>query len=122
MRRNKKVVDKYPRKGYSSDVSKTVEFTKRALKSFEKLQPGVADQILLWVGQVEEAGIHEVQRIQSFRDHPLKGKLKRSGLRSVSLSYGYRLYYRITGQGVKVVLVEDVNNHDYKEIERLFGG
>ncbi len=76
----------------------------------------------LWRGLVEEHGIDVVQGIATFRDHALTGKLRKSGVRSVSLSYGYRLYYRVMLAHIEYVLIEEVNNHDYKEIERLFGG
>lgn len=99
-----------------------VRLAKRAEKSLRKVPPAVLDAADLWRGMVEEHGVHAVQRIATFRDHGLTGKLKKSGIRSVSLSYGYRLYYRIVAGHVEYVLIEEVNNHDYKEIERLFGG
>jgi len=37
------------------------------------------------------------------------------------MALGYRAYYRVVGTSVRCVLVEEVNRHDYKEIERLFG-
>jgi hypothetical protein len=37
------------------------------------------------------------------------------------LALGFRAYYRVIGDSIKCVLVEEVNHHDYKEIERLFG-
>ena len=45
-----------------------------------------------------------------------QGKLK--GLRSIRLSDGYRAYYRIKLDEVEIVLVLEVNKHDYKKIER----
>jgi hypothetical protein len=70
---------------------------------------------------VEDSGLEVVQRVQTYRDHKLEGKLKASGVRSVSLSYGYRAYYLVVDGDVSVAVVEDVKNHDYKAIERLFG-
>lgn len=101
---------------------KTVRLTKRAEKSLQKVTQPIFDAADVWRGLVEEHGIEVVQKIASFRDHGLKGTLRRSGVRSVSLSYGYRLYYRVFRESVECVLIEEVNNHDYKEIERLFGG
>lgn len=98
-----------------------VRLTKRARKSLKRLPSSIRDNVDIWFGFVEEHGIEFTQRIAMFRDHSLEGKLKRSGVRSVSLSYGYRLFYRTLSATVECVLVEEINNHDYKEIERLFG-
>ncbi|MEI7441771.1 MAG: hypothetical protein WCK43_09120 [bacterium] len=74
-----------------------------------------------WEASVCELGLFEVQKILGYHDdEPLKGKLK--GLRSFSLSKGYRGYCRLVKETITIVLVEEVNHHDYKEIERLFGG
>lgn len=64
-------------------------------------------------------GLAEVQKIPGYHDEPLSGKLK--GLRSFRLSQGYRGFYRIAKEGIEFVLIEEVNKHDYKKIERLFG-
>ena len=37
------------------------------------------------------------------------------------LSGGYRVYYRVSSGALRVVRVEEVNKHEYKKIERLFG-
>jgi hypothetical protein len=37
------------------------------------------------------------------------------------MALGYRAFDRVIGNTVKCGLVEEVNRHDYKEIERLFG-
>ena len=34
---------------------------------------------------------------------------------------GFRAYYRITRDEIVCVVIEEVNKHDYKAIERLFG-
>jgi mRNA-degrading endonuclease YafQ of YafQ-DinJ toxin-antitoxin module len=93
---------------------RTVRLTKRAEKSLEKMPRTVIDEAETWQKAVRELGIEAVQRISAFRDHILKGKLKKLGLRSVYLSFGYRLFYG--------VILEEVNHHDYKSIERYFGG
>ena len=81
----------------------------------------VNEEAETWQGLIEEHGIGAVQGFPHFKDHPLKGKLRRSGVCSVSPSYGFRIFYRILMGEVECVLVEEVNNHDYKRIERLFG-
>ena len=86
---------------------KTVRLARRAEKSLRKVTRAVLDAADLWRGLVEEHGIHVVQKIATFRDHSLVGKLRKSGIRSVSLSYGYRLYYRIMPGHVEYVLIEE---------------
>ena len=54
-----------------------------------------------------------------YHDEPLKGKLR--GIRSVRLGLGYRAYSRIDQAVVRTLVVEEVNKHDYKAIERLLG-
>ena len=65
-------------------------------------------------------GVDVVKKIPGYHDEPLQGKLK-GYVRSVRLGLGYRLFYRLIEGTVKCLLVEDVNRHDYKKIERLFG-
>ena len=73
----------------------------------------------MWKREIEEHGIEVIRQISGYHDEPLHGKLQ--GIRSVRLAKGYRVYYRIVGQRPKVLVVEEVNNHDYKAIERLLG-
>ena len=98
----------------------TVILTKRCSKSLRQVPKAVVAALLFWKQQVEENGITTMQTVQTYRDHGLTGKLKAVGLRSISLSYGHRAYYRVLDGEIEVVQVEDVNNHDYKKIERLF--
>ena len=72
-----------------------------------------------WERTVCEVGLTEVQKIPGYHDEPLHGKLK--GLRSFRLSLGYRGFYRVVNESIQFVLVEEVNKHDYKKVERLFG-
>jgi proteic killer suppression protein len=72
-----------------------------------------------WERTVSDIGLAETQRIPGYHDEPLHGKLK--GLRSFRLSLGYRGFYRIVKESVQFVMVEEVNKHDYKKVERLFG-
>jgi proteic killer suppression protein len=60
-------------------------------------------------------------KIPGYHDEPLSGKLH--GVRSIRLALGYRGYYRVisVAGAAKAVQVEEVNRHDYKEIERLLG-
>ena len=89
------------------------------MKSLGKIPKYVVAKYMFWRTQVVEHGLEVVQKISSYHDEPLSGKLK--GIRSIRLSDGYRAYYRIVKGEVICVLVEEVNKHDYKAIERLFG-
>ncbi len=97
-----------------------VEVSKRAERSLSKAPRQVAAKFFYWIQQIEEHGLERVMKIPGYRDEPLQGKLK-GYCRSVRMALGYRAYYRISGTTVKCVFVEEVNRHDYKEIERLFG-
>jgi hypothetical protein len=99
-----------------------VELSRRAKKCLSLVPKEIFEAADLWRELVEESGIEVVQRIVAFRDHSLRGILGRVDIRSVRLSYSYRLYYRIVGDKIKCVLVEEVNNHDYEKVKRLFGG
>lgn len=96
-----------------------VRSTKRARKTLEKAPKQVVQAYGVWELTVGEVGLTEVQKISGYHDEPLHGKLK--GLRSFRLSLGYRGYYRVVSGSIQFVMVEEVNKHDYKQIERLFG-
>lgn len=97
-----------------------VEVTRRAERSLAKAPKQVAAKFFYWKRQIEEHGIELVMKIPGYHDEPLRGKLK-GHIRSVRMALGYRVYYRVIGSTVKCIQVEEVNRHDYKEIERLFG-
>jgi proteic killer suppression protein len=101
-------------------VINRVEVSRRTERSLAKIPKQVAAKFFYWMRQVQEHGLETVMKIPGYHDEPLHGKLKRYG-RSVRMALGYRAYYRVIGSTVKHVLVEEVNRHDYKEIERLFG-
>jgi toxin HigB-1 len=96
-----------------------VRSTKRTRRCLEKAPKQVAQAYATWERTVREVGLVEVQKIPGYHDEPLHGKLK--GLRSFRLSLGYRGFYRVVKESIQFVLVEEVNKHDYKQIERLFG-
>lgn len=97
-----------------------VLLTKRAHKSLRKVPRQVAASFLTWKREVEEHGIETVRKIPGYHDEPLRGKL-RGVVRSVRMGLGFRAFYREIGGQLRCISVEEVNNHDYKEIERLFG-
>jgi toxin HigB-1 len=98
-------------------VINRVEVTRRAERSLKKVPKQVAAKFFYWMRQVQEHGLELVMTIPGYHDEPLHGKLK-GYCRSVRMALGYRAYYRVVGD---TILVEEVNRHDYKEIERLFG-
>lgn len=96
-----------------------VKSTKRARKSLEKAPIQVVKAYATWERSVAEHGLAMVQKIPGYHDEPLSGKLR--GIRSFRLSLGYRGFYQIVKERIEFVSLEEVNKHDYKEIERLFG-
>jgi proteic killer suppression protein len=96
-----------------------VETTKRAEKSLKKSPRQVLINFSVWRGQILKSGLESVQTIPGYNDEALKGRL--SGIRSARLGEGYRVNYRIIMGAAQVIRVEEVNKHDYKKVERLFG-
>ena len=101
-------------------VIKVVNLSKRTERRIKTLPKQIAVNLFLWKREIEAHGVEVVKKIPGYHDEPLQGKLK-GFVRSVRLGLGYRLFYRIIEGKVKCLLVEDVNRHDYKKIERLFG-
>ena len=93
--------------------------SKRAVKDLEEVPAHVALKLQAWKDGVEAFGLEEMRKRPGFHDEPLRGD--RKGQRSIRLSRSYRAIYRIVKDQVVFVLVEEVNKHDYKKIERLFG-
>ena len=96
-----------------------VKLTKRSEKELESLPIHVQKKFFLWARHVENSGLTNAQVNPGYHDEPLSGKLL-GLIRSVRLTKGYRLYYRVLKSELEYVIVEGVNNHDYKKIERLF--
>lgn len=97
-----------------------VSISKRAEKSLKTAPKQIAAGFFTWKREVEKHGIETIRKIPGYHDEPLEGKLK-GYVRSVRLGRRYRAFYRVIGDAVKCILVEEVNKHGYKEIERLFG-
>ena len=96
-----------------------VRSSKRARKNLEKAPREVVRAYATWEQTIRALGLAETQKIPGYHDELLHGKLR--GLRSFRLSLGYRGFYRIIKDSIAFVMVEEVNKHDYKKIERLFG-
>lgn len=100
---------------------RAVRETKRALKSLALAPMVVRISYLTWRRQVAESGLEVVRMAPGYHDEPLRGKHK--GFRSVRLGRSYRVFYRLVAiDTIETVLVEEVNRHDYKAIERLVDG
>ncbi len=85
---------------------------KRVAKDLEKVPVHVARKLNAWCDLVEKDGLEEAWKIPGFHDEPVRGK-EREGQRSVRLSRAYRAFYRVLREGVTLVLVKEVNRHEY---------
>ena len=85
---------------------------RRIKKQLKRIPNHVVDKILLWATNVERMGLREVRKILGYHDEPLKGKKK--GATPIRLSKSYRAIYEENTDGfVNIVLVIEVNNHEY---------
>lgn len=81
-------------------------------KQLRKLPHFVVDKLLAWARSVELIGLREMRKIPGYHDEPLKGD--RKGQRSVRLSKAYRAIYAEEADGtVNLVIIEEVNKHEY---------
>lgn len=80
-------------------------------KSLKKLPSHIVTKLKQWALDVEKFGLAEVRKVPGYHDEPLKGP--RKSQRSVRLSKAYRAIYRTKKSSVTIVLVEEVNKHDY---------
>lgn len=90
---------------------KTVEISRRARKDLVTVPLHVRQKLLRWVDDVEESGLHEVQKRPGFHDEPLQGR--RQGQRSIRLSKAYRAIYRIVKGAIEFVEILEVTKHVY---------
>ncbi len=90
----------------------SVVLSKKAEKDILKIPHYIQKKLRLWVNDVENLGLHEVQKIPGYHDEPLKGD--RKGQRSIRLNNAYRAIYIIKENGkVEFAYIEEVNKHDY---------
>lgn len=89
-----------------------VEITYKAQKDLLKLPKYLQIKLRLWIFDIENHGLHEVQKISGYHDEPLKGN--RKGQRSIRLNRAYRAIYEIKDNDtIEFVQVVEVNKHDY---------
>lgn len=88
-----------------------VDFSK-VEKTLKKLPRHILKKAVSWARDVELFGLPTVRRTPGYHDEPLEGR--RFGQRSIRLSRAYRLIYSVSIQGaVKVILIEEINKHEY---------
>lgn len=81
-------------------------------KQLKKLPNFIVIKLLEWAKSVELKGLREVRKIPGYHDEPLKGN--RQGQRSIRLSKGYRAIYIEESDGkINLVIIEEVNKHEY---------
>lgn len=81
-------------------------------KQITKLPKFIQSKLRLWIFDVENNGLQEVQKISGYHDEPLKGD--RKGQRSIRLNKAYRAIYEIKDDGViEFIQIIEVNKHDY---------
>ena len=68
-------------------------------------------KLLEWIRTVELKGVLETRKIKGFHDEPLKGD--KSGQRSIRLNKAYRAIYTVKGGRPQIILIEEVNKHEY---------
>lgn len=84
----------------------------KAQKQIIKLPKFIQSKLRLWIFDVENSGLFEVQKIPGYHDEPLKGVRKNQ--RSIRLNKAYRAIYEIRNNDViEFLLIIEVNKHDY---------
>jgi toxin HigB-1 len=88
-----------------------VQISRSAQKSLRKLPRYVVQLLDIWVSEVGERGLESVRKLPGYHDEALKGD--RKGQRSIRLTKAYRAIYKVTGDEVEFVLIQEVNKHEY---------
>ena len=82
-------------------------------KQINRLPIHIVRNLQRWALQVEMLGLDEVKKIPGYHDEPLRGN-KRKDQRSIRLSKSYRAFYiKKEGKEINLVLVEEINKHEY---------
>lgn len=88
-----------------------IELSRKVRKELGKLPRHILANLLDWVEEVEVRGLEEVRKLPGYHDEPLKGDWL--GYRSMRLSRSYRAIYRVEEAHIKVIIVVEVNKHEY---------
>ena len=89
----------------------TVRLNRSAQKDLRKLPRHIVVNFQIWVRTVKLEGIERARLVKGYHDEPLRGT--RKGQRSIRLSKAYRAVYTIEREEIEIVLVQEVNKHDY---------
>jgi len=87
-----------------------VRLSDDAVKQLRKLPPQIRRKLAAWALLVETVGLDATRKIPGYHDESLHGT--RTGQRSIRLNRGYRAIYRIMGNVIQFVQIEEVGNHD----------
>ena len=89
-----------------------VDFAASARKDLRRVPEQILRRLRAWVDHVEHVGLEAARQRPGYHDEPLRGD--RAGQRSVRLNRAWRAVYVLTDDDtVEVVLVIEVNKHDY---------
>ena len=88
-----------------------VEFKPSAYKQLKRLPSHVVIKLKTWVASIEYVGLAETRKIKGYHDEPLKGD--RKGQRSIRLNQAYRAIYVEEEGQVHLVVILEVNKHEY---------
>ncbi len=86
----------------------TIEFSKHAMKTLQKIPHHIQDELSYWINCVMSLGIEETRKISGLHDEPLHGNLR--DFRSVRLNSSYRAFYTHIEDSIKI---EEINKHEY---------
>jgi len=90
----------------------TVRISKQAKKDLKKIPWYLVLKLESWISAVGLCGLHEVRKINGYRDELLKGY--RSGQRSIRLNKAYRAIYVVDNdESISFVEIIEVNKHEY---------
>jgi Txe/YoeB family toxin of Txe-Axe toxin-antitoxin module len=91
----------------------SVDLSPCILSELDRVHPRFTKKAVEWARLIRERGIHFAQKLKG--DHPLqsfKGD-RREGMWATRLNHRYRLIYRIEGDRVLVVRVDNHNKQFY---------
>ena len=88
-----------------------VKISKDAEKQIMNLPIHIQEAARSWILQVNTEGIDKVRRFPGYRDKSLRGD--RYGQRCIRLNRAYRLFYREFKEEIIIVLILEVNKHEY---------
>lgn len=106
------IFDMYTEKMYSVlAMINTVDISK-VEKALEKLPRHIVENFRAWIRIIKLEGLERSRLVKGYHDEPLKGK--RRGQRSIRLSRAYRAIYSLKEGRIQMVIVEEVNKHEYR--------